>query len=228
MTTTPPGLNRRETLAAGLALGAAPAFLSAEPAAASNPNRLWYLQPAGLWTEALPVGNGRLGAMVFGRVAQERLQLNEDTLWAGSPYEPDNPQALAALPQVRALLAAGKYKEATELAAATMMARPLSQMPYGSLGDLLMSFASARQPSAYQRELDLASGIATTRYSDGAARYRRETFVSTPDQVIVMQLEAEGGTLDFDLGYRAPREVRTPRESYVAGTAPLAHSTPTG
>ncbi|TPG49404.1 glycoside hydrolase family 95 protein [Sphingomonas glacialis] len=224
-TKTPSAFNRRETLAAGLALGAAPSLLSAQPPAAPQRDRLWYQQPAGLWTEALPLGNGRLGAMVFGRVAQERLQLNEDTLWAGAPYDPDNPEALAALPQVRALLAAGRYKEATDLAAAKMMAKPLSQMPYGSLGDLLLDFAAALQPSAYERELDLATGIATTRYSDGAARYTREAFVSAPDQAIVVRLEAEGGTLDFDLTYRAPRAVRTPRAQFGEGAAPLASST---
>ncbi|WP_197057743.1 glycoside hydrolase N-terminal domain-containing protein [Sphingomonas sp. Ant H11] len=111
-------VNRRETLAAGLAIAAAPTLLAAKASDSSGDLRLWYRQPAGAWTEALPVGNGRLGAMVFGRVAQERLQLNEDTLWAGAPYDPDNLEALAALPEVRALLAAGRYRDATDLASA--------------------------------------------------------------------------------------------------------------
>ena len=89
----------------------------------NNRERLHYRQPARSWNEALPVGNGRLGAMVFGRVAQERLQLNEETLWAGSPYTPDNPGALAALPEVRRLLAAGDYKRA--LAFMEQDARPV-------------------------------------------------------------------------------------------------------
>ncbi|RZM31098.1 MAG: glycoside hydrolase family 95 protein, partial [Sphingomonas sp.] len=133
---TADGLTRRETLATGLALGALPAVAAAGTSTGHKDEMVWYRQPAGAWTEALPVGNGRLGAMVFGRVAQERLQLNSDTLWAGSPYDPDNPAALAALPQVRALLAAGRYKDATDLASAKLMAKPLSQMPYGALGDL--------------------------------------------------------------------------------------------
>jgi alpha-L-fucosidase 2 len=220
-----PRFNRREMLAAGVAIGAAPSLLSAQGADRERDERLWYRQPAGLWTEALPVGNGRLGAMVFGRVAQERLQLNEDTLWAGAPYDPDNPEALAALPQVRALLAMGRYKDATDLAAARMMAKPLSQMPYGSLGDLLLTFAAARQPSDYHRQLDLASAIASTRFDDGAARYTRDVFASAPDQVIVMRLEADGGTLDFDLTYRGPREVHVPREQFGEGATPLAVAT---
>ncbi|MDE1916852.1 MAG: glycoside hydrolase family 95 protein [Sphingomonadales bacterium] len=220
------GFNRRQTLAGGLAAGAAPTLLGAKPVlrpqatAPRHEEHLWYRQPAAVWTEALPVGNGRLGAMVFGRVAQERIQLNEDTLWAGSPYDPDNPEALAALPQVRALLAEGKYKEATDLASARMMARPITQMPYGTLGDLLLTFANAAQPEDYRRELDLACAIATTDYGTGALRYRREVFASAPDQVIVMRLEAKGGTLDFDIAYRGPRAMRTPREQFGEGGAP--------
>jgi alpha-L-fucosidase 2 len=212
-------LNRREALAAGLVV-MAPAMLAAHADARPADERLWYRQPAGAWTEALPVGNGRLGAMVFGRVGQERLQLNDDTLWAGSPYRADNPGALAAFSAVRALLAAGRYKEATDLASAKMMAKPIVQMPYGSLGDLLLSFAGAAQPSAYRRELDLASGIAATQFSEGAIRHTREVFASNPDQVIVVQLEASGGPLDFDLTYRAPRAVKTPREQFAEGTVP--------
>ncbi|MDR6847777.1 alpha-L-fucosidase 2 [Sphingomonas sp. BE270] len=213
-------VNRRETLAAGLAIAAAPTLLAAKASDSSGDLRLWYRQPAGAWTEALPVGNGRLGAMVFGRVAQERLQLNEDTLWAGAPYDPDNLEALAALPEVRALLAAGRYRDATDLASAKMMGKPPAQMPYGTLGDLLLTFASAKVPTAYRRELDLASGIATTEFETADGRYRRELFASAPDQVIVMRLEAEGGTLDFDLAYRAPRAISTPRAQFSEGAKP--------
>ncbi len=218
-TDAPFDINRREALAAGLAV-MTPALLAARAAERQADERLWYRQPAGAWTEALPVGNGRLGAMVFGRVGQERLQLNEDTLWAGSPYCADNPQALAALPEVRALLAAGRYKEATDLASAKMMGKPIAQMPYGSLGDLLLSFVGARQPTEYRRELDLASGIAATHFAQGAARYTREVFASHPDQVVVVRLKAAGGRLDFDLAYRAPRAVATPREQFAEGTLP--------
>src|SRR5208282_5363877 len=101
-------------------------------AAPSEPLELWYQRPAAnnQWVQALPVGNGRIGAMVFGGVDQERLQLNEDTLWAGGPYDPVNPNAKAALPEVRKLVLEGKYAEAQKLANQELMARPLSQMPY--------------------------------------------------------------------------------------------------
>ena len=94
-----------------------------EAAPPDGPLTLWYRRPAQKWTEALPVGNGRLGAMVFGGVGRERLQLNEDTLWAGGPYDPDNTNALAALPEVRKLIFAGQYAEAQKLASDKMMAQ---------------------------------------------------------------------------------------------------------
>ena len=91
---------------------------------------LWYDKPAAEWTDALPVGNGRLGAMIFGGPAIEQLQLNEDTLYAGQPYDPNNPEALKALPEARRLIFEGKYKEAHDLVGAKMMANPIKQMPY--------------------------------------------------------------------------------------------------
>src|SRR6188474_2597512 len=101
---------------------------------------LWYETPARVWTEALPIGNGRLGAMVFGGTASERLQLNEDTLYAGGPYNPNNPDALAALPEARRLIFDGRYREANDLVARTMMGRPIKQMPYEPVGDLTLAF----------------------------------------------------------------------------------------
>src|SRR5438132_4823076 len=98
--------------------------------------RLWYEQPAGEWTEALPIGNGRLGAMVFGGIARERLQLNEATLWSGGPYSPVNPEALPHLAELRALIFAGRYAEAEALANRYSMARPYLQMSYQPAGDL--------------------------------------------------------------------------------------------
>ena len=101
---------------------------------------LWYRSPAAVWTEALPLGNGRLGAMVFGGIDSERLQLNEATLWAGGPYDPGDPEAPAALPEARRLIFAGKYAEATRLVGQHMMARPLRQTEYQPLGDLVLEF----------------------------------------------------------------------------------------
>jgi len=152
--------------------------------------------------------------MVFGRVGQERLQLNEDTLWAGAPYTPDSPEALAALPEVRRLLDEGRYKEATDLAGAKMMARPLWQMAYGSLGDLLLDFDGAGTPQTYHRELDLDTAIATVRHENASTAVRREAFVSAPDQVIVLNLQATRGRIGFELAYRGPRKVESTSPDY--------------
>jgi len=205
------GLNagRRKVM---VSLGLAAAFPGLAGAAVTATARgkreeleLWYERPAGPWVAALPVGNGRIGAMVFGRVAQERLQLNEDTLYAGGPYDPNNPDALQALPQVRALIDEGKFKEASDLAGASMMAKPIKQMPYGSAGDLLIDFEGASEPSSFRRSLSLDTAIAATRYSIGKTQFVREVFSSEPDQVVVMRLSAAGsGVLNFDVAYRHP------------------------
>jgi alpha-L-fucosidase 2 len=173
---------------------------------------LWYERPARQWVEALPVGNGRLGAMVFGRPLQERLQLNEDTLWAGGPYRFDNPAFKTALPRVRALIDEGKFEAARDLVARDMISKPATQMPYGAAGDLLLDFHGVDGAKGYRRTLDLDSAIATTRFTSGAARHVREVFASAPDQVIVLHLRATGGPLDFDVGYRHPHEAQYGRD----------------
>ena len=210
---------KRRSLMLGMgglaALPALPALAAGKPEASRHANLLWYRQSAARWEEALPLGNGRLGAMVFGRVAQERLQLNEDTLWAGSPYTPDNPDALAALPKARELLAQGKYVEAADLANASIMAKPLRQMSYGTLGDLLLTLEGAQAPSEYERSLDLSTAMTQTRYRTPQGAWLRESFVSAPDQVIVLRLTGPAGKLDFELEWRAPRKVK-----YVAPSDP--------
>jgi alpha-L-fucosidase 2 len=211
--TTPSGINRRTFLATtGLAMalpGLAGATIVSQTTGPRDSLTLWYDRPAGPWVEALPVGNGRLGAMVFGRVAQERLQLNEDTLFAGGPYTPTNPAALAALPKLRALIDEEKFKEAVELAEQSVMGVPKRQMPYGAAGDLLLELAGIGGADNYERTLDLDTAMATTRFTDGATMHLREVFASTPDRVIVMRLTAQGGKrLDLNLGYRAPTNVK--------------------
>ena len=207
------GVNvRRRHLMVSLGLAAAfPGLAGAAVTATARGKRedleLWYQRPAGPWVEALPVGNGRLGAMVYGRVGQERLQLNEDTLFAGGPNDPNMPGALAALPRVRALIDQGKFKEAHDLCGSTMIAH--QQMPYGSAGDLLFDFLNApSEPGGYRRSLSLDTAVAHTSFTAGKARYTREVFASAPAQVIVLRLAATEGVLDFDMGYRAPREVK--------------------
>src|SRR5688572_32103968 len=137
-----------------LRLLALTAMLPLSLAATSPDLTLRYTRPAAEWVEALPVGNGRLGAMVFGGIHQERLQLNEDTLWAGGPYDPANPEALAALPEVRRLIAAGEYDAAQKLTQQKLMAKPMTQMPYQSVGDLMFTFSGGEPTATYRRELN--------------------------------------------------------------------------
>jgi alpha-L-fucosidase 2 len=205
-------------VSAGLAMafpGLARAAVQATTRGAREDLALWYEQPAGPWLEALPVGNGRIGAMCFGRIAQERIQLSEDTLYAGGPYEPNNPRALAALPQVRALIEQGQWQAAQQQISASMMGVPLTQMPYGAAGDLLIDFMGIGGGTAYRRQLDLDTAIASTRFSDGKVLHQREVFASAPDQVVVIRLSASGGTLNFDLGYRHPGEANYGNTDYT-------------
>lgn len=154
------------------------------------PWALWYRRPAAQWVEALPVGNGRLGAMVFGGVVEERIQLNEESVWDGYPRDRTNPEALEVLPEVRRLLFEGKNGEATELAK-KMMGIPERIRSYQSLGDLHLSPPPMDEVVDYRRELDIETGVATTAYTVDGVRHRREVFVSAPAQVLVVRLEAD-------------------------------------
>ena len=196
---------RRTTLA--LAAGAATSgLIQPARAAARSASRLWYRQPAREWVEALPVGSGRMGAMVFGGVAAERLQLNEDTLWAGGPYDPANPEALKALPEIRAMINAGNYAKATEVADARFMATPKRQMSYQTIGDLKLAFPGLDgQSTDYVRDLDLDGAIATTRFAVGGTRYTRQVIGSYPDRVIAVRLSADKGrAISVDLSFDSP------------------------
>jgi alpha-L-fucosidase 2 len=180
----------------------------------AEPLSLWYRQPAKQWVEALAVGNGRLGAMVFGGVAQERIQLNEDTLWAGGPYDPANPDALEALPKVREWIFAGQYREANNLISQKMMAKPLTQMPYQCVGDLLLQFPDANGVTEYRRDLNLDTAVATVAYTIDGVRYTREVFSSPADQVIVIRLKAnKPGKVTFTAGMRTPQKASVTVES---------------
>ena len=150
---------------------------------------MWYRRPASQWVEALPIGNGRLGAMVFGGIERERLQLNDGTLWSGGPSDWNNPKAPAVLAEVRRLIAVERYAEAD--VAAKGMQGPFTQS-YLPLGNLYLAFEhgdAAR--GGYRRELDISSAMTTVRYRTGATSYTREVFASHPDQVIVIRLAAD-------------------------------------
>jgi alpha-L-fucosidase 2 len=173
---------------------------------------LWYRRPATVWTEALPVGNGRLGAMVFGGVAEERLQLNEDTLWAGGPYDPINPEAKEALPSARHLIEQGRYREAHALIGERIMAKPLRQMPYQTVGDLRLTMAAAGAPTDYRRSLDLDRAIASVRYVVDGVTFTREVFASAVDQVVVVHLTASRpGALGFAGTFTTPQRATPTR-----------------
>jgi alpha-L-fucosidase 2 len=216
-------LTRRFTLAA---LGASTALSGASARAAApkrSPLRLWYRQPAKAWVEALPVGSGKLGAMVFGGVAAERLQLNEDTLWAGGPYDPANPEALAALPEIRRLIDGGQYAKATELADAKFMGVPKRQMSYQTIGDLKLDFPGLTEAASdYVRDLDLDGAIATTTFTAGGVRYVREVIASAPGGVIAVRLTASRkGAITVNLGCASPLK-SSPVASVEGATLVLA------
>ena len=149
---------------------------------------LRYDRPAERWTEALPVGNGRLGAMVFGGIQSELLQLNEATLWSGGPSEWNNPGAKAALAQVREALFAGDYTAADELC--KEMQGPFNHS-YQPLGDLKLNFLHEGEPTGYERYLDLDAAVTGMRYQIGNRNYTREVFASYPDQVMVVRLSCD-------------------------------------
>jgi alpha-L-fucosidase 2 len=166
------------------------------------------------WVRALPVGNGRLRAMVFGGIVHERLQLNEDTLWAGRPYDPVNREAKGALPEVRRLLAERKYAETAKLVEAKVMSKPLTQMPYGTVGDLALTFPQVDSVENYRRDLDLTTATAHVSFTSGGVTFSREVFASAPDQVIVVRLTASRpGQISFEA------RMQTPQRATVEATA---------
>lgn len=174
---------------------------------------LWYESPATEWTDALPLGNGRLGVMVHGGVGREELQINEATLWSGGPYQPTNPSALPNLAKVRELALAGRYAEAQALANAHLMATPQGQLSYQSAGNVFLDFQHEAVPGSYRRNLDIETAIATTAYrllgtgiSDDAAVFTRECFVSAADDAVVFRLvSSRPGMLAFELWLDSPQ-----------------------
>jgi alpha-L-fucosidase 2 len=182
--------------------------LTGEAPPPSEPLSLWYRQPATAWTSALPVGNGKQGAMMFGGIEAEVLCLNEDTLWAGGPYTPDDPEALAALPEVRQLIWDGKYADAQRLISREMMARPLRQLPYQPVGDLLLAFPPVAHAENYRRELNLRTATASVQFTSGGITFTRELFASAPDNVLVLRLTAsKPGQISFRLSMRTEQNL---------------------
>jgi alpha-L-fucosidase 2 len=190
-----------------------------EPAAPEGPLCLWYTRPATSWTEALPVGNGHVGAMVFGNIGSERIQFNEHTIWTGQPHDYAHEGAAKYLPEIRRLLQEGrtlmrealkadperkskpardlagqaraKQREAEELAMREFMSIPLGQKAYQPCGDLWLETPEVKEIKQYRRWLDLQTATASTEYGVGDVTYRRDVFASYPDQVLVTRLTAD-------------------------------------
>ena len=173
-------------------------YCAAQPPANATAQKLWYRQPAAKWEEALPIGNGRLGAMVFGGAQEERLQINEDTIWAGEKRDRNNPNGASSIAEVRRLLLAGKIKEAEELADKNIISTPRRMPPYQPFGDVRLRFFGQENESDYRRELDLDSGIVRVTYKVGTAQFTREVFASAPDQAIAIRLTSnQPGRISF-------------------------------
>ena len=177
-----------------------------------NDLTLWYRRPAKEWVEALPIGNGRLGAMVFGGIQHERVQLNEESVWSGKPIARDKPGAASHLAEVRRLLFEGKYLQAQNLVAEKMMGLRLDTgtHTYQTLGDLHLDFEHKGKASHYRRELSLDEAIARVTYRIGEATFTREVFSSAVDQTLVIRLSSDKpGTLSLEARLSRSRDART-------------------
>lgn len=179
-------------------------ILSAIYAYAAEDLTLWYANPAEAWVEALPVGNSRMGAMIFGGVERERIQLNDETFWAGSPHNNNNPEGLKHLQEIRQLIFDGKEKEAEALIDKYYMT-PHHGMSYLTLGSLYINFNHSDEASDYRRQLDISKAVAETTYKVGDVSYKRETIASLSDGVIMMNLTADKQrALNISLEYDTP------------------------
>jgi alpha-L-fucosidase 2 len=191
----------------------------------TSPLKLWYNKPSAEWVEALPVGNGRIGAMVFGGVEEELLQLNESTLWSGGPVKRNvNPEASSYLPQVRkALLQDENYTEANLL---TAKMQGLYSQSYLPMGDMLIrqDFHGAK-PSAYYRDLNLQDAVAHIRFTVNGVQYTRDIFTSAPDNIMIVRLRAsKKGALTLDIAAKSLLKYKiteADNEIVLSGKAPV-------
>ena len=193
----------------------------------SRSGLLWYDAPAGHWEEALPLGNARLAAMVFGGSMLERVQLNEETLWDGQPHENVNPRAREHLTRVRKLLLAGEPVAAEEGTQECMMGIPNTIRPYQTLGDLWIQLDGHAYPVDYRRELDLSTATARVSYRHGAGTFNRECWISAPDQVLVYAWQANGAPWP-EMRIRLSRPADASAKARPDGTLELTGRTPHG
>jgi len=166
---------------------------------------LWYKQPGVKWLEGIPIGNGYMGAMVFGRVQHERIALNESSFWSGRPNDYTNPNGYKYFPLIRDLVFSGKYKEAEKMANEHFFGIPVNQQAFQPLGDLLLNFKNSGNVTGYYRELDMETGIAKITYSDGNAEFTREIFMSYPDHIMVVHLTCnKPGNISLEAKLKSP------------------------
>lgn len=166
--------------------------------------KLWYQQPAKVWTEALPLGNSRLGAMVYGGVVNEQIQLNEETVWGGGPHRNDSPKAFGVLPKVRELILAGREKEAEKVMADNFFTGQHG-MPFQTIGSLMLEFDGHADYSNYRRDLDLERAVASVQYKIGEVNYTRTIFTSLVDNALIIRIEAnKPGAVNFTTRYSTP------------------------
>ena len=193
-------------LAAGFLLDVA----AAQTSSSRGDMVLWYRQPAEKWMEAMPIGNGRIGAMVFGGIGAERIALNESSFWSGRPHDYNDPNAIQYFPQIRALVAQEKFPEAEKMADAHFFGLPAAQQAYQPLGDLWLSFDSSARVQDYRRTLDMETGVVTVRYRVGDVTFTREIFMSYPDRVMVVRLSADKpGSVSVDARLSSPYKDKT-------------------
>src|SRR6185295_7404490 len=176
------------------------------------------------WENALPIGNGKLGAMIYGNVEDETIQLNEQTIWSGSPNRNDNPAALDSLSIIRQLIFEGRQKEAEAIANRVIISRKSQGQMFQPLGSLLLHFGGQNKYTQYYRELDIEKAISKTRYTMGDVMYTREAIASFPDRVVVVRLSAsKPGSISFTARFSTPQpnaltRTTTANELIISGT----------
>ena len=169
--------------------------------------KLWYDKPASIWVEALPLGNGRLGAMVYGNPIKEEVQLNEETFWGGSPYNNTNPSAKDSLDIIRQLIFEGKNLDAQNIAGRTISSQNGNGMPYQTIGSLILNFPGQENFTKFYRELDIERAITTTQYEVDGIKYTREVITSFTDQLVIMRLTAsEDNKITFSAKITTPNK----------------------
>lgn len=188
----------------------------------SNPMKLWYDKPASVWVEALPLGNGRLGAMVYRNPQLEEIQLNEETFWGGSPYNNVNPLAKDSLAKIRQLIFEDRNVEAQAIAGNAISSQGANGMPYQTIGSLKFNFGTNSFTDFY-RDLNLEDATATTTYTSDGIKFKREVFTSFTDQLVIVRLTSSGkNAISFDARLTTPIEEAKSAKSIYEGMLRLS------